>query len=51
MTAVRSIRGGLDQLRAWLEFLAQYAIDWLDDLDAGAEDREDDEAEVVCEDD
>lgn len=30
-------------LRAWLEYVAQTAIDWLDALDAADEDREDDE--------
>lgn len=36
--------GGLDEpaLRAWLEHVAQSAIDWLDALDAGSEDLEDD---------
>lgn len=37
--------GGGAQLRAWLEFVAQAAIDWLDDLDAGSEDLEDDDRE------
>lgn len=31
------------QLRAWLEHVAQSAIDWLDALDAPTEDLEDDE--------
>jgi len=31
------------QLRAWLESVAQMAIDWLDELDASVEDLEDDE--------
>jgi len=31
------------RLRAWLESVAQMAIDWLDDLDADALDLEDDE--------
>ncbi|WP_293377746.1 hypothetical protein [Phenylobacterium sp. SCN 70-31] len=31
------------RLRAWLEHVAQTAIDWLDDLDAADADREDDE--------
>lgn len=35
--------GGEKALRAWLEHVAQTAIDWLDDLDAAGEDREDDE--------
>lgn len=30
------------RLRAWLEHVAQTAIDWLDQLDAAAEDLEDD---------
>ena len=37
-------------LRAWLEYVAQTAIDLLDQLDAAAEDREDDEREIYCED-
>ncbi len=37
-------------LRAWLEYVAQAAIDWLDELDASAEDLEDDEREISCED-
>lgn len=32
-------------LRAWLEHVAQTAIDWLDALDAEGADREDDERE------
>jgi hypothetical protein len=43
-------RGGGErpvQLRAWLEYVAQQAIDWLDELDAATEDLEDDEREVV----
>ncbi|MDE2104154.1 MAG: hypothetical protein KGL39_43355 [Patescibacteria group bacterium] len=32
-------------LRAWLEHVAQSAIDWLDDLDAPLVDLEDDERE------
>lgn len=32
-------------LRQWLEYVAQFAIDWLDDLDAGDADHEDDERE------
>jgi len=44
--------GGHDALRAWLEYLAQTAIDWLDALDADdadrePDDREDDERESV----
>jgi hypothetical protein len=31
------------KLRAWLEHVAQYAIDWLDELDADDVDLEDDE--------
>lgn len=34
--------GGRRQLRAWLEYIAQSAIDWLDDLDAADAEREDD---------
>lgn len=34
------------RLRAWLEYVAQAAIDWLDALDAAGEDREDDEREI-----
>lgn len=30
----------LQRLRAWLEHVAQTAIDWLDELDADAVDRE-----------
>lgn len=39
------IRGGGDRkaLRAWLEYVASFAIDWLDELDAAGEDLEDDE--------
>jgi len=38
------------QLRAWLEHVAQLAIDWMDALDAETEDLEDDEREqlAVC---
>ena len=32
-------------LRAWLEYVAQTAIDWLDELDRLSEDLEDDETE------
>jgi hypothetical protein len=35
--------GGETDLRAWLEYVAQAAIDWLDELDAVAADLEDDE--------
>lgn len=42
--------GGERSLREWLEYVAQAAIDWLDALDAGSDDLEDDEREVVCED-
>lgn len=38
-------------LRAWLEHVAQTAIDWLDALDAAVEGREDDEREIISEDD
>lgn len=45
------------RLRQWLESLAeaagevrQQAIDWLDDLDAGAAELEDDEREICSED-
>lgn len=42
--AVRSCQlGGGAALRAWLEHVAQAAIDWLDDLDAAGAEREDDE--------
>ena len=34
------------RLRAWLEYVAQLAIDWLDELDAASEDIEDDELEI-----
>lgn len=34
-------------LRAWLEYVAQMAIDWLDELDAATEDLEDDEGGEV----
>lgn len=34
------------RLRAWLEYVAQAAIDWLDELDAASEDLEDDEREI-----
>lgn len=32
-----------EALIAWLEYVAQYAIDWLDELRSADEDREDDE--------
>lgn len=35
------------KLRAWLEYIAQTAIDLLDDLDASEIDRECDEAEAL----
>ncbi len=38
--------GGTSQLRAWLEYVAQTAIDWLDLLDRAEEDLEDDETET-----
>ncbi len=45
-------------MRSWLEGLAQaaldvaqQAIDWLDQIDAAGEDREDDDREIVSEDD
>lgn len=41
-----SAGGGHRQLRAWLEYVAQQAIDWLDELDASGEDLEDDEREI-----
>lgn len=34
-------------LRAWLEYVAQTAIDWLDELDAQTADLEDDEGGEV----
>ncbi|MGC1305235.1 MAG: hypothetical protein WA840_22935 [Caulobacteraceae bacterium] len=34
------------RLRAWLEHVAQLAIDWLDELDAAEVDLEDDEREA-----
>lgn len=39
--------GGLERrrLRAWLEYVAQAAIDWLDELDAAGDDLEDDDRE------
>lgn len=37
------------RLRAWLEHVAQQAIDWLDELDAAEADLEDDEREpLLC---
>ena len=41
-----SAGGGRAQLRAWLEYVAQTAIDWLDLLDRASEDLEDDETET-----
>lgn len=35
---------------AWLEYVIETAIEMLDALDAGAEDREDDEREFYCDD-
>jgi hypothetical protein len=37
--------GGDANLRRWLEYVAQTAIDMLDDLDAASAEREDDERE------
>jgi hypothetical protein len=37
--------GGRNALREWLEYVAQTAVDWLDDLDAAGTDLEDDEVE------
>lgn len=37
------------RLRAWLEHVAQTAIDWLDQLDHAHEEREDDELGDDCE--
>jgi hypothetical protein len=34
------------RLRAWLEYVAQTAIDWLDELDAADTEFEDDEREA-----
>jgi len=53
MTAGGGASGPGDRvrLRRWLEHVAQSAIDWLDELDAEGEDREDDEREICCEDD
>lgn len=39
------------RLRAWLEFVAQTAVDWLDELDALEAELEDDEREITTEDD
>lgn len=45
-------RSGKAKLRAWLEYVAQTAIDMLDAMDAADMDREPDgEDEVVSEDD
>lgn len=41
-----SAGGGTTQLRAWLEYVAETAIDWLDLLDRPTEDLEDDETET-----
>lgn len=35
------------RLRAWLEYVASTAIDWLDQLDAETADLEDDEREAA----
>lgn len=43
MSALRKPEPRQASLRAWLEYVAQFAIDWLDELDAADEDREDDE--------
>lgn len=41
--------GGREALRAWLEYVAQTAIDWLDQMDRADEDLEDDlDAEALC---
>ena len=46
MTRSLNQRGGGERsLRAWLEYVAETAIGWLDELDAAAEDLEDDERE------
>jgi hypothetical protein len=37
------VNGGGAELRRWLEYVAQTAIDWLDALDAATEELEDDE--------
>lgn len=37
-------------LRRWLQYVAQTAIDWLDELDAAEADLEDDEREIITED-
>lgn len=44
-------KGDRAQLRAWLEYVAQTAIDWLDELDAAEAELEDDEREIVAVDD
>lgn len=46
MLDARARRGGADErrkLRRWLEYVAQTAIDWLDELDAAEVDLEDDD--------
>lgn len=43
----RGASAGNAELRAWLEYVASTAIDWLDQLDAEGEDREDDEIEAA----
>lgn len=45
MSVTLTERGGLAEplLRAWLEHVAQTAIDWLDALDAATADLEDEE--------
>lgn len=45
---MRAHGGARERLRAWLEYVAQTAIDWLDDLDAGSEGLEDDELGDEC---
>jgi hypothetical protein len=40
--------GARERLRTWLEYVAQYAIDWLDDLDAAGDELEDDELGDEC---
>lgn len=44
-------REGASRLRSWLEYVVETALDMLDQLDALAEDLEDDEREIVCDDD
>lgn len=43
MSALRRLEPREASLRAWLEYVAQFAIDWLDELDQAADDLEDDE--------